>query len=195
MPPVFLRNYSYKYNAIYKYQDYVFHEVEIIFSQSLIHYQHNFSNFAWDAVWWSRKIPWCSVGALQASHCSQNVFLGVHSAGAHRDGIRRWRFIYRSGRTLRIRCFNFFNLYIFRSELIAAPLSKNSTSNFLSLSQKTLPVTLLAEVCTLNFFLRGDVWWYSTDCFFVDWSHWWIQQSSPLIILYIKTSPSFSLRC
>jgi hypothetical protein len=137
--------------------------------QNLIHYQHMFSNCAWDAVRWSRKIPCCSVGAFQASRYSQNGGLGVYSAGFHWDGIRR-RFIYRSGRNLLIRCFNFFNLYIFRSELIAAPLSNKSTNKFPSLSQKTLPVTLHAEVCTLNFFLRGDVWWRSIDCLFVNGS-------------------------
>jgi len=137
-------------NAIYKYQGYVFHEVEIIFSQIIIHYQHTFSNFAWDAVCWSRKIPCCSVGTLQARPCSHKGVLGVHSAGVHRDGIRRWRFIYRCGRTLLIRCFNFFNLYTFRSELIVTPLSKNSSNKFPSLSQKTLPATLPAEVCTLH---------------------------------------------
>jgi len=142
-----------------------FTKFRLFFSQSLIHYQHTFSNCAWDAVGWSRKIPCCRVGNLQASRCSQNGFLEIHSSRVHGDGIRRWSFIYRSGRILRIRCFNFFNVYTFRSELIAAPLSKNSTK-----SQKTLSVTLPAEVCTLNFFLRGDVWWCSIDCLFVNGS-------------------------
>jgi hypothetical protein len=51
-----------------------------------------------------------------------------------------------------------FNVCTFRSELAMAPLSKNSTNVILSLSQKTLAMTLPAKFYTLNFFLRNDEW-------------------------------------
>jgi len=60
------------------------------------------------------------------------------------------------GRTIRIRCFNFLNIWTYCSELVVVPLSKNSTYKIPSLSQKMLAMTLPAEVCTLNFFVRGD---------------------------------------
>jgi hypothetical protein len=54
------------------------------------------------------------------------------------------------GRTILIRCFNFFSVCTYRSELIVTPLSKNSTNNIPWLSQKALAITLPADVCTLN---------------------------------------------
>jgi len=59
-------------------------------------------------------------------------------------------------RTILIRCFNFFSVCTYRPELIMTPLSKNSTNNIPWLSQKALAVTLPAEVCALNIFLRDD---------------------------------------
>jgi hypothetical protein len=56
------------------------------------------------------------------------------------------------GRTLRIRCFNFLNIWTYRSELVVVPLSKNSTYKIPSLFQNTLAMTLPVEVSTLNFF-------------------------------------------
>jgi len=60
------------------------------------------------------------------------------------------------GRTILIGCFNFFSICTYRPELIVTPLSNNSTNNIPWLSQKVLVVTLPAEVCTLNIFLRDD---------------------------------------
>ena len=52
---------------------------------------------------------------------------------------RRTWLIFTFGQTLWIDCFNFFNVCTYRSELIVAPLSKNSTNKTRSLTQKSLP--------------------------------------------------------
>jgi hypothetical protein len=78
-------------------------------------------------------------------------------------------FIFLLGRTFRIRCFNFFNVSKYRFEFIVAPLSKNSTNKIPSLSQKSLAMTLYADVCTLKVFLSSDDWWcHSIDCLCVN---------------------------
>jgi len=56
------------------------------------------------------------------------------------------------GRTFRIRCFNFLNIWTYCSELAAVPLSKNSTYKIPLPPQKRPAMTLSAEVCILNFF-------------------------------------------
>jgi hypothetical protein len=56
------------------------------------------------------------------------------------------------GRTILIRCFNFFSVCTYCPELIVTPLSKNSTDSIPGL----LAITLPAEVSTLNIFLRDD---------------------------------------
>jgi hypothetical protein len=43
------RKYTDSYNEIYIYDGHIVYEFEIIFPQSPLHYQHNFSTFAWDA--------------------------------------------------------------------------------------------------------------------------------------------------
>jgi hypothetical protein len=84
---------------------------------------------------------------------------------------RRIRFIFLFGWTLRIRCFNFLNIYTYRNELVVAPLSKNFTNKVPSISQKTLGMALPAEICTLNFFVRGDErGCHSNDCLFINGS-------------------------
>jgi len=55
-------------------------------------------------------------------------------------------------RNIRILGFNFFHDWTYRSELILTPLYKNSTNKIPSLSQKTLAMTLPAQVCTFNLF-------------------------------------------
>lgn len=82
---------------------------------------------------------------------------------------RRSWFIFLFGQSLRIRCFNFFNVFAYRSQLIVANLSKNSASNVPWLSLKTLAMTLPAQVCTFNFFLRADWWRQSVDSLFLQW--------------------------
>jgi hypothetical protein len=52
-------------------------------------------------------------------------------------------------------CFKFFSVTTYHSELIVAPIPKNSTNKIPSLSQKMLAMTLPTEVCTLKL-LRGD---------------------------------------
>jgi hypothetical protein len=43
MPPIFfLGNYNFNYNEMYIYYGNILHEVEIIFPQSLLHYEHTF---------------------------------------------------------------------------------------------------------------------------------------------------------
>jgi len=48
MPPsfFFLANYNYIYIDMNLSQSHIFYKVEIIFPQSLLHYEHNFSTFA-----------------------------------------------------------------------------------------------------------------------------------------------------
>jgi hypothetical protein len=42
LPPIFfLRKCNYSYNEIYIYRGYILHKVEIIFPQSLLHYEHS----------------------------------------------------------------------------------------------------------------------------------------------------------
>jgi hypothetical protein len=60
-----------------------FTKLRLFLPQSLLHYQHTFSTFAWVAVCRSRKTPCWSVGALDARCVSarrrpQNDALGVH---------------------------------------------------------------------------------------------------------------------
>ena len=52
-------------------------------------------------------------------------------------------------RNCRIHCFSFYNVRTCRS--VMAAFVKNSTNKFPSMSQKTLAMTLNAEVCTFNF--------------------------------------------
>ena len=42
----FVTDYNFNYNSIYIYHGYFLYKVEIIFSQSLLHYQHTFPTFA-----------------------------------------------------------------------------------------------------------------------------------------------------
>jgi hypothetical protein len=67
-----------------------------------------------------------------------------------------WRmttgFILLFGRAPKFRQFNLFNVCIFRSELNAEPLFKNSPNKVPSLSQRTPAMALAAEVCALNLF-------------------------------------------
>jgi hypothetical protein len=77
-------------------------------------------------------------------------------------------------RTLRIRCFNFLNIWTYCSELVVVPLSKNSTYKIPSLSQKTLAMNLPAKVCTLNFFVRGNERGCHSTFF-----HWWVVRMNP----------------
>ena len=76
---------------------------------------------------------------------------------------------YPFGRTFRIRCFNFLNIWTYCSEMAVVLLSKNSTYKIPSLPHKTLVMTLPAEVCTLNFFVRGDERGCHSTSF-----HWWV---------------------
>jgi hypothetical protein len=68
---------------------------------------------------------------------------------------RRTWFIFLFGRTLRIRCFNLLIFCTHRSELTVVPLSKNSTNKILSLSQKTLAMTLPQRSAPWSFLARG----------------------------------------
>ena len=78
------------------------------------------------------------------------------------------------GRTLRIRCFNFLNIWTYCSELVVVPLSKNSIYKIPLPSQKTLAMTLPAEDCILNFFVRGNErGWHSTSF------HRWVVRMNP----------------
>jgi hypothetical protein len=54
-------------------------------------------------------------------------------------------FIFVVGWTHWVLCFNFFNVCTFHSELVLAPVLKNSTNKIPSLSQKTLAMTLHTE--------------------------------------------------
>ena len=84
------------------------------------------------------------------------------------------------GRNLRIHCFNFLNVCTHRSDCAPSPPPRIPADNKIpSLSQKSLAITLTAEVCTLNFFLSGD------NCP--------LTVSSSVIILHRKAVPSSSL--
>jgi hypothetical protein len=61
-------------------------------------------------------------------------------------------FIFLFGRTLQMH-FNFFKVCTYCSELIMAPLFKNSTNKIPSLSHKTLAITWHTAVCIFHFFL------------------------------------------
>jgi hypothetical protein len=51
MPPIyFLRNYPCNNNVIYIYHGYILYKADIIFAQSLLHYQHTFYTYARYAV-------------------------------------------------------------------------------------------------------------------------------------------------
>jgi hypothetical protein len=94
MPTIFLRNHNYNYNETYIYHGYILYKVKIIFPRSLLHYQHTFYTFAWDAVCRSRITLCWGVGALHARcvsvrHRPQNGVLGVHPSGGRKDGSRR----------------------------------------------------------------------------------------------------------
>jgi hypothetical protein len=86
-----------------------------------------------------------------------------HSRTASFRGPKQWKwsvlnqeamrtsFIFLFGQTLQIH-FSFFDVCTYCSELIVAPLSKNSTNKIPSLSHKTLAITWNTAVCTLHFF-------------------------------------------
>jgi hypothetical protein len=50
VPPIFSQKHNYNYNETYIHHGHILYKVEIIFPQSLIHYEHTFSTFALDAV-------------------------------------------------------------------------------------------------------------------------------------------------
>jgi len=53
MPPIFFLSVSIcSYHEVYIYCGYILYRVEIIFPQSLLPYQHTFSNFLWVTVCW-----------------------------------------------------------------------------------------------------------------------------------------------
>jgi hypothetical protein len=54
------------------------------------------------------------------------------------------------GQNFQVLSLNFFNVGIYYSEHIMAPLFKNSTDKIPSMFQRTLAITLPAKVCTLN---------------------------------------------
>lgn len=106
----FLRNCNYSHNDIYIYRGHILHKVQIIFPN------------AWDAVWRLCKLSPEASGAVH-SRC----VLEVHLSGDQEDGtrgvlnwtvgkMRSW-FTFLSGQTLRIRCFNFFNVCACRCHL------------------------------------------------------------------------------
>lgn len=92
------------------------------------------------------------------------------------------------GWTIRIRCFNFLNIWTYCSELVVVPLSKNSTYKIPSMSQKTPAMTFPAEVCTLNFFVRGNErgrhstsfhrWVVRTNQGFTTGNYYWLKSFS-----------------
>jgi len=51
----------------FQYIRFILPKVELIFPQSLLHYQHTLSTFVRDAVYWSCKTVWWSVRALQCA--------------------------------------------------------------------------------------------------------------------------------
>ena len=156
----------------------ILYKVEIIFPQSLLHYQHSFSTFAWDALCRSRKTLWWTSQLFTRAAFQPVVVrksLECTLQGDQKDGSRRVlnrdrREDEREQSTPLIhlpsfcedRCavwlylwpnhshLLFYSVCTYRSELIVTPLSKNSTNVIPWLSKKVLAITLPAEVCTLN---------------------------------------------
>lgn len=89
----FFHNYNYGYNEMYTCHAYIVYKAQVIFQQSLRHYQHTFSTFAWDAVCrWPKTLCW-SIGALcpcwvLAPLCPQNGLLEMHPSRGQKDESR-----------------------------------------------------------------------------------------------------------
>ena len=65
---LFLRNCTYNYKEIYIYHGYIIQKVEVIFAQSLLHYQHAFSTSTCEAIRRMHKTPCCSVKTALHAH-------------------------------------------------------------------------------------------------------------------------------
>jgi hypothetical protein len=102
--------------------------------------------------WSFVRRPVCSLALLCTDWCAVQSGIVVRRPVCSLALLcsRRTWFIFMFGRTLQIHCFNFFNVCTYHSELFVAPLFMNSTNKIPSLSQKTLAMTLPAQVHTLN---------------------------------------------
>ena len=120
---------------------YCLQKVWIIFLRILLHYKHILTTLAWHAEFRSRKTLSSSVGSSSRTPCFQLVFRRRCPRSAPFRRRRRWKS--EGAKPLFLTSFNFCT---YRSERIVAHLSKNSTKKIPSLSQKTLAMTLHAEV-------------------------------------------------
>jgi hypothetical protein len=75
MSAAILSKYSYKYSAIYNNQGYVFHEVQMIFPQSLMHYPHTFSKL-------NVRIVQCLIGYNRPTLCN-DYYSFIYYSGSY----------------------------------------------------------------------------------------------------------------
>ena len=89
MPPIFFfRNCNYNYNQIVIYYGYNLYKIALISAQSLLHYQHTFSNFACHVLCPSYKTACWRVGAAHA-RCVSSTKRRPRSASFR--GPKRWK--------------------------------------------------------------------------------------------------------